>query len=242
MDFLEKAPSSARYVNPLRRCALFDARAVALRAAELFVGEYGLITMGLTYAFAIVLPIVGTFFLAFGLLEDSGYLPRLAIMSNRVFRLMGLNGKAVLPMVLGLGCDTMATMTARILETRKERIIVTLLLALGVPCSAQLGVILGLADYVSLGGFVLDHGGRRLDAPRRLARLAPRAGRPVGLHLRDPAAARCRGSGTSLMKTWLRVAGSCARPSRSSWSGTLALFLAAESGAARPGSSAGWRR
>jgi ferrous iron transport protein B len=50
----------------------------------------------------------------------------------------------VLPMVLGLGCDTMATMTARIMETRKERVIVTLLLALGVPCSAQLAVIFAM--------------------------------------------------------------------------------------------------
>jgi ferrous iron transport protein B len=65
-------------------------------------------------------------------------------MLDRAFRTMGLNGKAVLPMVLGLGCDTMATMTTRILETRKERLQVTLLLALGVPCSAQLGVILGM--------------------------------------------------------------------------------------------------
>jgi ferrous iron transport protein B len=65
-------------------------------------------------------------------------------MLDRMFRWMGLNGKAVLPMILGLGCDTMATMTTRILDTRKERIQVTLLLALGVPCSAQLGVILGM--------------------------------------------------------------------------------------------------
>jgi len=47
-------------------------------------------------------------------------------------------------MVLGLGCDTMATLTARILGTKKERIIVTLLLALGVPCSAQIGVMVGM--------------------------------------------------------------------------------------------------
>ena len=71
--------------------------------------------MGLTYAIAIVLPVVATFFLVFGFLEDSGYIPRLAIFSDRLFRAMGLNGKAVLPMVLGLGCDTMATMTTRIL-------------------------------------------------------------------------------------------------------------------------------
>jgi ferrous iron transport protein B len=111
---------------------------------EFLIGPYGVISMALTYAIAIVLPIVGCFFLVFGLMEDSGYLPRLAVMANRIFKRMGLNGKAVLPMVLGLGCDTMATMTTRILDTEKDRTIVTLLLALGVPCSAQLGVILGM--------------------------------------------------------------------------------------------------
>jgi ferrous iron transport protein B len=116
---------------------------------DLIIGEYGLVTMALTYAIAIVLPIVGFFFIAFSLLEDSGYLPRLAVMVNKVFKIMGLNGKAVLPMILGLGCDTMATLTTRILETKKERILVTLLLALGVPCSAQLGVILGLVAGLS---------------------------------------------------------------------------------------------
>lgn len=115
-----------------------------------FVGPYGLITMGVTYAVAIVLPVVTTFFFVFSMLEDSGYLPRLAVMSNRVLRGMGLNGKAVLPMVLGLGCDTMATLTARIMETRKERMLVTLLLALGIPCSSQLSVIFALMQRTSL--------------------------------------------------------------------------------------------
>ena len=117
---------------------------------DLFVGPYGVVTMGLTYGLAIVLPIVTTFFLVFGVLEDSGYLPRLAVMSDRLFRVMGLNGRAILPMVLGLGCDTMATMTTRILATRKERVIATLLLALGVPCSAQLGVVLGMLGALPL--------------------------------------------------------------------------------------------
>jgi ferrous iron transport protein B len=116
---------------------------------DLLVGPYGVITMGLTYAIAIVLPIVATFFFCFSVLEDSGYLPRLAVMVNRMFRLMGLNGRAVLPMVLGLGCDTMATLTTRILGTRKDRLIVILLLALGIPCSAQLGVILGMLAGLS---------------------------------------------------------------------------------------------
>jgi ferrous iron transport protein B len=123
--------------------------------ADLIVGPYGLFTMGLTYAIAIVLPIVVTFFFAFALLEDSGYLPRLAVMLNRLFRLMGLNGRAVLPMVLGLGCDTMATLTTRILGTRKERLIVVLLLALGVPCSAQLGVVLGMLSALSFGATLI---------------------------------------------------------------------------------------
>ena len=122
---------------------------------DLLVGEYGLITMALTYSLALVLPIVGTFFIAFGILEDSGYLPRLAVMVHRVFKKIGLNGKAVLPMVLGLGCDTMATLTTRILETRKERLIVILLLALGVPCSAQLTVVLMMLGSLSAGAMAI---------------------------------------------------------------------------------------
>jgi ferrous iron transport protein B len=122
---------------------------------DLLVGPYGVITMALTYSLALVLPIVGTFFIAFGALEDSGYLPRLAVMVDGLFRRMGLNGKAVLPMVLGLGCDTMATLTTRILETRKERMIVILLLALGVPCSAQLTVVLALLGPLHPAAFVL---------------------------------------------------------------------------------------
>jgi ferrous iron transport protein B len=105
--------------------------------------------MALTYAVGIILPITTTFFIAFSILEDSGYLPRLAIMSNRFFNIMGLSGKAVLPMVLGLGCGTMAVMTTRILESRRDRIIATFLLALAVPCAAQLGVIMGMLGSLS---------------------------------------------------------------------------------------------
>ena len=117
--------------------------------ADLLIGRYGIISMGLSYAIGIVLPVVGTFFIAFGLLEDSGYLPRLSILSDRIMRWMGLNGKAVLPMVLGFGCGTMATMSTRILSSRRERLIAILLLALGIPCSAQLGVLLGIAASIS---------------------------------------------------------------------------------------------
>jgi ferrous iron transport protein B len=125
---------------------------------DLLVGEYGLWSMGITYAVALILPIVTTFFIAFGILEDSGYLPRLAALSNRLFKALGLNGKAVLPMVLGLGCVTMATLTTRTLESRRDRLLVTLLLALAVPCSAQLGVVMGMLAGVSFSA-VLVWGG-----------------------------------------------------------------------------------
>ncbi|MGE5226449.1 MAG: ferrous iron transport protein B [Planctomycetaceae bacterium] len=138
-------------INPAAT-RLVDATIPFPLARDLLVGPYGIITMGLTYGFAIVLPLVVTFFLAFGVLEDSGYLPRLAVMLDRAFRMMGLNGRAVIPMILGLGCDTMATVTTRTLESRKERLQVTLLLALAVPCSAQLGVILGMISWTGALG------------------------------------------------------------------------------------------
>jgi len=111
---------------------------------ELIANDYGIITLGLRYAIAIILPIVGTYFIAFSIIEDSGYLPRLALLVDRIFKGIGLNGRAVIPMTFGFGCDTMATMVTRTLETERERVIATLLLALAIPCSAQLGVILGL--------------------------------------------------------------------------------------------------
>jgi len=122
---------------------------------ELLVGQYGLWTMGMTYALALILPIVTTFFFAFGVLEDSGYLPRLTVIANRLFSLIGLNGRAVLPMVLGLGCVTMATLTTRILHSPRERMITIFLLALAIPCSAQLGVVLGMLGGVSFTAVVV---------------------------------------------------------------------------------------
>jgi ferrous iron transport protein B len=109
--------------------------------SDLFVGEYGMWTLGVTYAVALIFPIVGTFFIAFSILEDSGYFPRLAMLIDRLFKGIGLNGKAVIPIVLGFGCDTMATIVTRILETPRERIIATFLLSLAIPCSAQMGVM-----------------------------------------------------------------------------------------------------
>jgi ferrous iron transport protein B len=132
-----------QHVNPWVNAAA-DRLLPWAAARDLVAGEFGILTLGVRYAVAIVLPIVGTFFIAFSILEDSGYLPRLAMLIDRVFKRIGLNGRAVIPMVLGFGCDTMATMVTRTLESKRERLIATMLLALAVPCSAQMGVILGL--------------------------------------------------------------------------------------------------
>ncbi|MEO0849487.1 MAG: nucleoside recognition domain-containing protein, partial [Cyanobacteria bacterium J06648_1] len=127
---------------------------------DLIANDYGIITLGIRYAVAIVLPIVATYFLMFSLLEDSGYLPRMSLMLDRLFKSIGLSGRAVIPMVLGLGCDTMATMVTRTLETKRERLIATFLLAIAVPCAAQWGVILALlaqkpAALMVWGGLII---------------------------------------------------------------------------------------
>jgi len=88
------------------------------------------------------MPVLFFFFFAFGLLNSSGYLARLSVLLDRVFRLIGLNGKGVMPLVMGFSCITMALITTRMLETKKERIIASLLLLLGIPCAPLLGVML----------------------------------------------------------------------------------------------------
>jgi ferrous iron transport protein B len=118
---------------------------------DLLVHDYGLITLGLRYAVIIILPVVASFFLVFAIIEDSGYLPRLALLLDRFFKAIGLSGRAVIPIVLGFGCGTMATVVTRVLETRRERIIATLLLALAIPCSAQLGIIFALLSGTHFG-------------------------------------------------------------------------------------------
>jgi ferrous iron transport protein B len=116
---------------------------------EILTGPYGIFTMAVTYAVALLLPILSTFFLAMGVLEDSGYLPRLSVLLNRLFRVIGLNGKAVFPMILGFGCGTMAMLSCRILDTRKEKILASFLITLAVPCSAQLAVVLAMTAGIS---------------------------------------------------------------------------------------------
>jgi ferrous iron transport protein B len=106
-------------------------------------GEYGVLTLTVTYLLGLLMPLVIAFYLALSLLEDSGYLPRLAVLVDRLLNKVGLNGRAIIPLILGLGCVTMATVTTRLLTSRREKIIATALLGVAIPCSAQLGIVSG---------------------------------------------------------------------------------------------------
>jgi ferrous iron transport protein B len=118
-------------------------------------GEFGVLTMTPTYLLGVIFPLVTGFYLLLSLLEDSGYLPRIAALSDRMLTAVGLNGRAVIPLILGLGCVTMGTLTTRILGSKRERFIATALMAIAVPCSAQIAVIVALitkaGPWYSLG-------------------------------------------------------------------------------------------
>jgi ferrous iron transport protein B len=111
---------------------------------ELLVGPFGVLTMTPATLLGVILPLVIGFYLLMSLLEDTGYLPRIAALTDRSLASMGLNGRAVIPLILGLGCVTMATLSTRILGSRRERFIATALMAIAVPCSAQLGIVAAL--------------------------------------------------------------------------------------------------
>lgn len=121
----------------------------------LLFGEFGVVTMSVTYLLFLLLPLVLSFYFVMALLEDSGYLPRLATMLDKVFNQVGLNGRAVIPIMLGFGCITMANVTTRILGTEREKSIVTAILQFVIPCSAQLAVIAALMTGAGFGPFII---------------------------------------------------------------------------------------
>lgn len=114
----------------------------------ILAGEFGVLTMTPTYLIGVILPLVTGFYLLLSVLEDSGYLPRIAALTDRALSSIGMNGRAVIPLILGLGCVTMGTLTTRILGNKRERFIATALMAIAVPCSAQIAVIAALMTRV----------------------------------------------------------------------------------------------
>jgi ferrous iron transport protein B len=107
--------------------------------------------MTTTYLVFLLLPLVVAFYVALSLMEDSGYLPRLATMVDRLLSTLGLNGRAVIPIILGFGCVTSATITTRLLSTEREKTIATVILQFAIPCSAQLAVIAALLAGAGFG-------------------------------------------------------------------------------------------
>jgi len=98
---------------------------------------------GIVAAFGIVLPYIAPFYLLLSLLEDSGYLARIAFLTDAFMHKLGIHGKAFIPLIESFGCNVPAIMGTRVLERRRDRIIVSILATL-VPCSARSVVVFGL--------------------------------------------------------------------------------------------------
>lgn len=121
----------------------------------ILVGEFGVVTMTITYLIFLLLPLVIAFYLALAMLEDSGYLPRLATLVDRSLNALGLNGAAVIPLILGFGCVTMATITTRLLGSEREKTIAAAILQFAIPCSAQLAVVAALLAGAGFGAMLI---------------------------------------------------------------------------------------
>jgi ferrous iron transport protein B len=149
--------------------------------------HFGLIPTGVFLPLGLVLPALFCFYLFFGLLEESGYLPRLSCLCNGALRRVGLNGKGLIPLALGFSCITVATLATRTLDTKRERSIATFLLLLGIPCSPLLAVMLTVlrplpwSAALTVVGLIL---GQTVLAGVLLNRLLP--GRPVPLLMELP--------------------------------------------------------
>lgn len=111
-----------------------------------FVQSFGLLSTGLYVGMGMVLPYVFAFYLVLSVLEDVGYLPRLAVLLDTLMHRLGMHGWAVIPMLLGLGCNVPGILATRVLENRRERLIASTLVAIAVPCAslqAMMWAILG---------------------------------------------------------------------------------------------------
>jgi len=126
--------------------------------AALMDSDFGVFPAGVVLALGLVFPVLLFFNAAFAVLQDSGYLARLSVLADRLLRVVGLNGRGVVPLAMGFSCVTMALLTTRVLQTRRERIIASLLLLLGIPCAPLLGVMLIVLGRLPLSAALLVFG------------------------------------------------------------------------------------
>jgi len=123
-----------------------------------FGQSFGILTTGLFVPFASVLPYVFAFYLVLSFLEDFGYLPRLGVLADKMMHQVGLHGLAIIPMMLGLGCNVPGALATRIMETERERFISATLMAIAVPCMAQIAMIVGLVGKYGARALMLVFG------------------------------------------------------------------------------------
>lgn len=125
---------------------------------DFLIGDYGVLTLGLFNAIVTVLPILSVFFLMFAFLEDIGYMTNLCVLINKIFEKIGITGKSIMPLVLGFGCKTMATMTTRGLQSRKEKYIAIYMIAFAIPCAAQMGLNMAILGKIGVRAFIIAIG------------------------------------------------------------------------------------
>ncbi len=109
---------------------------------------------GINAAVQIALPYIAVFYILLAFLEDTGYLPRMAYLLDRVMHKLHLHGKAIVPMMLGFGCSVPAVLSTRILPTKKERIVTATMVCM-IPCSARTAVIIGAVGRFIGAGYAL---------------------------------------------------------------------------------------
>lgn len=111
---------------------------------KLLVGDFGVLVKGIEWPFALILPYVLLFYIVLSFLEDSGYLPRLGVLVDGILRKLGLPGGNIVPFIMGYGCAVPAILGTRASSSYKERLILTSLVSLAVPCTAQTGAFFSL--------------------------------------------------------------------------------------------------
>jgi ferrous iron transport protein B len=109
-----------------------------------YIQSMGLLTTGLYVPFAMVLPYIIAFYSVLAIFEDTGYLPRLATLSDTLFHRFGMHGFGIIPVFLGLGCNVPGVLATRSLETKKQRFIAATLIAISVPCMAKNAMVFGI--------------------------------------------------------------------------------------------------
>ena len=122
---------------------------------DFLIGDYGILSLGLANAIITVLPVLSVFFLMFNIMEDIGYIPNLCVLTKKIIEKLGLSGSAVMPMVLGFGCKTMATLTTKTLHSEREKYIAIYLIAFAIPCAPQMGLNMSILGRMSIAAFLI---------------------------------------------------------------------------------------